>query len=567
MATDRQIIRFTWMIFLIINNNRMMKNIKYISVFFFTLVLGFTSCQDDDTTFGAIVVPTNVTITTEIVGLDGSNPNGDGTGLVNFIATANNEITYKFDFGDGFSNVSPTGVITHRFTTVGVNTYTVVVSAVGTGGISSSTAVNVEVLSTFDDPETRDFLSGGTASSKTWYWAADKAGNIGLGPNEVQADGSHTFAAWFSSDAFHSDKLCMYNAQMVFMQDAEGNLTFEQTVGDAYVPGSYADILGVDGDACHGADVVPSLGGVKNVSLAPSSSIATEDAQDPEYKGTTINFSDGGFMSWYIGSSSFEIISITNSTLSVRVGQPGFAWYCNFQTQDPNASESFNTLVWSDEFETNGAPDPANWTYDLGAGGWGNGEAQTYTNNAENVIVEDGMLKIIAKADGSGGYTSARLKSEKLFEFTYGKVEVRAKLPVAQGTWPAIWMLGANFDTEIWPACGEIDIMEQTGQDKTRTSGALHFPDNSGGEALTDDTANATSTTEFHNYAVEWTEESIKLSVDGDFFFSFDNTSGTPYNLDFFMILNIAMGGNLGGTIDPAFTEDVMEIDYVRVYQ
>ncbi len=545
----------------------MMKHINYISVVLLTLVLSFTSCQDDDTTFGDVVVPNNVTITAEVVGLDTANPNGDGSGFVNFTATADNEITYKFDFGDGFSDVSPTGAITHRFTTVGVNTYTVVVSAIGTGGISSSTSINVDVLSTFDDPEVRDFLSGGTGSSKTWYWAADKPGNIGLGPNEVQTDGSHTFPAWFFSDPFHADKLCMYDAQMVFTQDAEGNLTFEQTVGDAYIPGSYADNLGVDGDTCHGSDIVPSLLGVKNVSLTPSSSIATEDGQDPEYRGTTINFSDEGFMSWYVGSSTFEIITITNSTLSVRVTQPGFAWYCNFQTQDPNASGSFDTLVWSDEFDTNGAPDSANWTYDLGAGGWGNGELQTYTNNAENVIVEDGMLKIIAKSNGSGGYTSARLKSENLYEFTYGKVEVRAKLPASQGTWPAIWLLGADFDSVGWPTCGEIDIMEQTGQDKTRTSGALHFPGNSGGDALTDDTANATATSEFHIYAVEWTEESIKLSVDGDFFFSFENTDETPYNKDFFMILNIAMGGTLGGTIDPAFMEDIMEIDYVRVYQ
>ncbi|MCL4167636.1 UNVERIFIED_CONTAM: hypothetical protein GTU68_002442 [Idotea baltica] len=177
------------------------------------------------------------------------------------------------------------------------------------------------------------------------------------------------------------------------------------------------------------------------------------------------------------------------------------------------------------------------------------------------------MLKIMAKDDGAGGYTSARLKSSNLQEITYGRVEVRAKLPAAQGTWPAIWMLGANFETVGWPTCGEIDIMEQTGWDKSKTSGALHFPGNSGGEAPNDDTQNETATTEFHNYTVEWTTDIIKLAVDDEVFFSFDNTASTPFNDDFFFILNVAMGGTLGGTIDPAFTGDIMEIDYIRVYQ
>ena len=547
-----------------------MKKFKYTSGLFFLLAFVITSCEEETATFGEIITPSGITISAEIVGLDSDNPYGDGSGVVNFISTADNEITYRFDFGDGFNDVAPNGEVSHQFTKTGVNTYTVIVSAIGTGGVSSSTSVDVEVLSSFKDDEAKDYLSGGLGISKTWYWAADKAGNIGLGPNDVQDDGSHTFAAWFFSDPFHADKLCMYDAELVFTQDAEGNLTFEQTVGQAYLPGSIASTLGVDGDTCHGKDLVPSLGEISDVALIPSSSNATLDAQEPNYRGTSMLLSGNGFMSWYCDNNLIEIISITNNTLSVRIvdgAVPGNAWYCNFQTEDPNATASFDTLVWSDEFDTNGAPNTANWTYDLGAGGWGNGESQTYTDDAENVIVEDGLLKIIAKSDGNGGYTSARLKSEKLQEFTYGKFEVRAKLPAAQGTWPAIWMLGANFDTVGWPVSGEIDIMEQTGQDKNRTSAALHFPDNSAGNAPTGDTVNSTSTTEFHNYAVEWTEASIKFSVDGEFFFSYDNNEDIPFNHDFFMILNVALGGTLGGTIDPDFTEDSMEIDYVRVYQ
>ncbi|MEC3906251.1 family 16 glycosylhydrolase [Tamlana sp. 2201CG12-4] len=546
-----------------------MKNLKFKHSIglLLAILLVFTGCQDDDASFGDIKIPTNITLSAEVICEGCTDVDGDGSGLVNLEATSSGALAYKFDFGDGFTETNQTGKLTHRFTSVGVNTYTVVVNAVGTGGVQSSTSLNVTVRSDFEDPEAKDFLSGGLGNSKTWYWAADKPGNIGLGPDEKQADGSHTFAAWFSSDPFHPDKLCMYDAELVFTQDAEGNLIFQQTAGQAYIPGTYSGNLGVDGDTCHGQDVVPSLGMVSNVALIPSSSIATEDGKDPEYRGTTIQFSDDGFMSWYIGSSTFEIITITNSTLRVRVTEPGFAWYCSFQTQNPNDSGDFETLVWSDEFDTDGAPNASNWGYDLGAGGWGNGELQTYTNNAENVIVEGGLLKIHALADGNGGYTSARLKSEGLQAFTYGKYEIRAKLPAAQGTWPAIWMLGANFSQVGWPNCGEIDIMEQTGQDKTKTSGALHFPGNSGGDAIVEETPVANTSTEFHVYAVEWTEESIKMSVDGEFFFSYENNENIPYNADFFMILNIAMGGTLGGTVDPGFTQDTMEIDYVRVYQ
>jgi beta-glucanase (GH16 family) len=225
-------------------------------------------------------------------------------------------------------------------------------------------------------------------------------------------------------------------------------------------------------------------------------------------------------------------------------------------------------LAWSDEFEINGAPDPTNWTYDLGDGGWGNGEAQTYTNDSENVIVEDGFLKITAKTDGAGGYTSARIKSENLQEFTYGRVEVRAKLPSVGGTWPAIWTLGANFDIVGWPACGEMDIMEHVGNNPNTVLSTLHYTSNSGGAGPTGSIEIATATSDFHNYTMEWTADTVEFWVDDNpVHNTFVNNTNTPFNNDFFFIMNVAMGGSLGGTIDPAFTEDTMEIDYIRVYQ
>ncbi|MBT8393636.1 MAG: glycoside hydrolase family 16 protein [Flavobacteriaceae bacterium] len=230
--------------------------------------------------------------------------------------------------------------------------------------------------------------------------------------------------------------------------------------------------------------------------------------------------------------------------------------------------ESGLQLVWSDEFNIEGAPNPSNWNYNTGAGGWGNNELQTYTDNSENVIVEEGVLKIIARADASVGYTSARIKSENLYEFTYGTIEVRAKLPAKQGTWPAIWLLGANFDQIGWPACGEIDIMEQTGWDKNKVLGTCHwsFNGNYAGYGLETSVSNAS--TSFKTYKLEWTEGgAIRIFVDNNEYFVMTTNSSMPFNEDFFIILNIAIGGNLGGDVDPSFTEDSMEIDYVRVYQ
>ncbi|MEW4922325.1 PKD domain-containing protein [Algibacter sp. 2305UL17-15] len=310
-----------------------MKNYKYIVTFILSALV-LVGCQDEDQELGELIAPTNVQVTAEIVGQDTSNPFGDGSGLVKFVGSSDNALTYRYDFGDGSDVVSaPLGVVSHVFAKTGVNTYTVTVLASGTGGITTSMSMNIDVFSSFEDEEARDLLSGGAGLSKTWYWAADKPQNIGLGPNEVQAGGEHTFNAWFQSTAWHSDKLCMYDAEMVFSQSPDGDLTFEQIAGQAYLPGGFAGELGVAGDTCHGTDVVPSLVGVKNVQLVPSSSIATIDGG---YRGTTISFTDGGFMSWYVGNSNFEIITITEDRLHVRVTEPGFAWYCVFQTDNPN---------------------------------------------------------------------------------------------------------------------------------------------------------------------------------------------------------------------------------------
>ncbi|NQV77952.1 MAG: glycoside hydrolase family 16 protein [Lutibacter sp.] len=246
---------------------------------------------------------------------------------------------------------------------------------------------------------------------------------------------------------------------------------------------------------------------------------------------------------------------------------------CSAKVIDAIPTGTNQVLVWADEFDFDGSPCSDNWTYDLGAGGWGNGEAQNYTNRVENVIVKGGFLKITAKKEvyQNSQYTSTRMLSMGKFDFTYGKVEVRAKLPSGKGTWPAIWMLGANFKTVGWPTCGEIDIMEHAGNRQGTISSAMHTPSSHGNTSNVGSQTLADVSTAFHIYAVEWTSEKMTFSVDGVVHYTYNpatkNSSTWPFNDKQFLILNVAMGGSFGGGIDAAFIESSMEIDYVRVYQ
>jgi len=556
-----------------------MKKIKNVYIVLFSTLIAFFGCQENNYEFGEVVAPSNIVITAEILGADDNNPYGDGSGTVNFTTNADASSSYVYYF-DGIAQASPSGILSKRFSKVGVNTYTIVVKANGTGGLTSSKSIEIEVYSSFSDVEAENFLSGANiGDSKKWYWQADVDVHVGLGP--VTADygnGEFAYEAWWNGiKAWDAEKSCMYDNEFVFTRTANG-LTFEQTVGPAFVPGAYAGDLGVSGDQCHDETVATSMFGVKTVSFGPSTSkAATEGSYNNiPYRGTTFEISDGGFMGWLVGSGTYDIISISNDELLVRIIQKGdgFAWYHKFTSTKPvegagGASYTYNNLVWEDDFNTDGAADPTKWTYDLGAGGWGNQELQTYTSDSENAKVEGGSLIITAKADGNGGYTSARLKSQGLYKFKYGRVEVKAKLPAAAGTWPAIWMLGSNFPVVGWPHCGEIDIMEQRVDDKDTSLGTCHWFNTPGNNNAKygETTPVSNASTEFHLYTVEWTEESIKIFLDDVPFYELTNKNTLPFNEDFFLIFNLAMGGTDGGTVDPAFTEDTMEIDYVKVFQ
>jgi len=229
------------------------------------------------------------------------------------------------------------------------------------------------------------------------------------------------------------------------------------------------------------------------------------------------------------------------------------------------------TLIWSDEF---GGTDLNlnQWTYDIGQGdwGWGNNELQYYTNSSSNVSVDNGYLNITALNEqfGSANYTSARIKSKGLFDFTYGKVEARIKVPVGQGLWPAFWMLGANIDNVSWPQCGEIDVMEHI-NNETIIHGTHHYNNNgwqySGGSVSCD--AN-----EFQVYSIEWTPLSIQWFLNDVMYYETDISSSSiskeEFHEPFFFLINLAVGGNWPGSPNGATQfPAVMQVDYVRVYQ
>ncbi len=229
-------------------------------------------------------------------------------------------------------------------------------------------------------------------------------------------------------------------------------------------------------------------------------------------------------------------------------------------------------LVWQDEFETNGAPDDTKWSFDLGAGGWGNNELQTYTSDARNIAIEDGALKITAVSNG-GSFTSARIRTQGKFDQAYGRFEARIKLPWGPGIWPAFWMLGSNIGTAPWPKCGEIDIMEYRGQQPNVIHGSVHGPGYSGGAAITKSYGleNDRFDLDYHVFAVEWGVDYIQYFVDDVLYQEInpaDVTGDWVYDHPFFIILNVAVGGDYVGfpTADTPFPQ-TMYVDWVRVYE
>lgn len=249
-----------------------------------------------------------------------------------------------------------------------------------------------------------------------------------------------------------------------------------------------------------------------------------------------------------------------------------------------NASTSWR-LVWSDEFDAprNSSIDPAKWVTETGGGGWGNNELQHYTARRENVYIEGGALVIKAlkeKYTGADGitraYTSARIKTHGKFSQRYGRFEARIRLPHGQGIWPAFWMLGEDIKEKGWPACGEIDIMEHIGREPSKAFGTVHGPGYNGAGGLSsfftlpndEQFANG-----FHTFAVEWEPNCLRWYVDDKLYATKTSANLPPgtrwvYDHPFFMLLNVAVGGNWPGNPDAtSLFPQTMRVDYVRVYQ
>jgi beta-glucanase (GH16 family) len=240
-------------------------------------------------------------------------------------------------------------------------------------------------------------------------------------------------------------------------------------------------------------------------------------------------------------------------------------------------------LTWSDEFEgsSGSRPDPAKWVVESGGSGWGNDELEYYTDRSKNVRQQDGNLvieavkeKFVAPDHTHHDYTSGRLKTQGRFSQEYGRFEARIKVPHGKGLWPAFWMLGENFSSADWPACGEIDIMEKGGSEPLTISGSMHGPGYSDGNALTSTYTfpDAHFAEHFHVFAVEWEARSVRFFVDGKLYATkvpAELPPGKPWVFDhpFFIILNLAVGGKLPGNPSKStvFPQQML-VDYVRVY-
>ena len=257
-----------------------------------------------------------------------------------------------------------------------------------------------------------------------------------------------------------------------------------------------------------------------------------------------------------------------------------------------------NELVWGDEFDVDGSISLDKWNTETVApnnGSWWNGELQYYTDKENNIKIEDGLLKITAMYESFNGknYTSARINTQDKYEFTYGRVELRAKLPNWEGMWPAFWLLGANYDVIDWPYCGELDILEHGDYIKDSTiddpgliSSAVHYgplDHKSQYENIPNTFFMATGQEnfvraekiidnpfdQFHTYALQWAPNKIQFFIDDEMYFEFPlQAQHSPFDKPFFLILNLAVGGHwTDGYVAPGFDQATYEIDYVRVYQ
>ena len=689
------------------------------------LVMTLLACQPDEPVLSQLVAPTNINVEVNV--------SQDQSGRVTITPFGEGVLYYHVYFTEDNPVVlNPGETASYRFTQSGVYSKNIGVVAYGPGGLSSSRSVEIDLDVKLQIDATTLAQIAGTGT-KRWVWDRTNPGHFGVGPL------TNRFPEYFSASPNQLNP-CLYDDVLIFSYDEIGNYSFTLDPGAeglTFMNWTEVNRFFPDASPVQYEDECRDI--TTFTSFQDSFTILDGEA------GERMLDLGQGFMSyWAIISGEYDILELNEDKLTVRGisspfnGDTPLAWYFSFVPEGDIVDDyqelttQFNSLVWADEFDVDGAPNPQNWGYDLGSNnGWGNQELQSYTNSPDNVKVENGELIITSLinevgdgsyyfdnitlsnsgqtnsttledfegtvtfggfggasatiasnpdvgaangssnagrldkpaqaevwagiffeasgpidfqatpivsmqtysskvdavvklkiedstspplndgspsvfyevdqftsvengwetltydfsnapegnydrivlffdfgATGQNSYTSARIKSENLYEFTYGRVDVKAKLPVSQGTWPALWMLGANFDQVGWPSCGEIDIMEQTGQDKTGVGATVHFPNSAGtGPSFITSSRTIENSEEYHIYTVEWRQEEIIFAADNEIYHRVTNVSELPFNSDFFLILNVAMGGTLGGLVDPNFTSDQMVVDYVRVYQ
>ncbi len=685
------------------------------------------SCQEDEPTLDAILVPTNLVVNANVA--------SDQSGNITVSPTADNAINFHVLFTPESEPVviSPGQTATFRFTQSGQFTVPISVVAFGVGGVSSNATVEVDLdVRLRITPEILAQIAGGdgiAASSKRWVWDQNIGGHFGVGPL------TNDFPEFFSAGPSQLNP-CVYDDVLTFSHDGNDNYTYTLEPGDSnetFI--NWTEVNRFFPEAAP-QQFIDECRDITDQAVFETNFVVLDNEDGTQ----TLDVGNSFLSYWVVLPGQYAIMELSANRIAVRgISQPfngddPLAWYSVFVPEDQDTTgggnpldSQFNTLIWSDEFNVDGEPDPANWDYDLGGGGFGNGESQTYTRDPENVIVQDGSLIITAIAAGGGSatsyffddleladangnpqqtiedfegtapgfngfgggtssvipnpdvsgintsstvadfiksstaetfagtffdlstpldlstnnqmllktwspaanvtvrfkientadssqffeldaltttanewetlsydlstapafnydrivvffdfgvagvggsaFTSARVKTQDLQEFTFGRVEARAKLPTGGGTWPAIWMLGANFPEVGWPMAGELDIMEHVGNRQNEIFGSTHDPNNHGGNARTGSTIVSGVSNDFHIYEMEWTATEIRFAVDGNVYHTVSNDASLPFNQDFFFIMNVAMGGTFGGDIDPSFTESTMEVDYIRLFQ
>ena len=527
-------------------------------VFILPLLISCSGSASDDGETGPAdpvdIIPANLSLTIDIRGTDSNHPNGDGFGVVKFSANATNAVSYSFRFGTGDSKTS-SGNAEYTYTEVGTKTYDIKVLAYS----STNNYITIDKkITVYVKPDSEqgllELLAGN--SSKTWKINAAQDAHFSNGSPDK------TYSTYWEAAAFSKVNAGFYDDEYIFNVDG----TYKhKTNEDVFGKASY---------------LTNDFG---STSQSPNSSGEIEKYPLDDYQTTFVAKKDGdenkleingkGFVGFYVGQHIYTIECYDSDKIYLRTQDEGenvawYVWLTAKTVSETHPKDQFTNLVWSDEFSDPGALDSSKWVHEVGDS-WYNNEVQSYTSRLDNSKVEDGKLKIIAKKESYNGnnYTSARIISNTKMDFTYGRVDIKAKIPGTKGTWPALWLLGSNFKTVTWPKCGEIDVLEAAQSNNFRVQSTVHHPDNYG-EGDSHITNEYTDITEkFHIYSLVWTKQALTFYVDDKPHHIVGNSCALPFNWNQFIILNVAMGGTMGGEISPDFVSDTMEIEYVRVYQ